>query len=261
MRTIIFKLAFYTLTPLWVMLLLITVPAKTYRPLYRGIDLWTKFILWLLRKVVRIDVEIRGLENLPAEGPYIVCPRHESTLDAFLAVSNLPCPTALGKRELFHTPLLGTLLRKMEIIRIDRGKGTAHQELPDLGDLLAKTKRPILVYPEGTRVRSMQRIKLRSGAFHIQEETGIDVITSATNAGYFWSAREFWMRPGRIILEFHPPMPKNLDKQDFMRELERRVVGRSHELTREAMAIDSPQPPGKPAGDGKSNTPLEADRE
>lgn len=236
MRTIIFKLAFYTLLPLWVISMLTAVPAKTYRPIYHGIRRWTAFVRWLLKKIARIDIEIRGLENLPAEGPYIVCPRHESTIDPFLAGSILPYPTALGKRELFYIPAFGTLLRKMEILKIDRGKGTAHHDLPDIEELLRQSKRPILVYPEGTRVKSLQKIKLRSGAFHIQDGTDLRVITSATNAGYFWSAREFWMRPGKIILEYHAPMPRGLDKEAFQAELERRVVGRSFELTKEAMA-------------------------
>ncbi len=247
MRTIIFKLTFYTLLPLWVISMLMAVPAKTYRPIYHGIRHWTDFVRWLLKKIVRIDIEVRGLENLPAEGPYIVCPRHESTIDAFLAASIIPYPTGLGKRELFYIPAFGTLLRKMEILKIDRGKGTAHENLPDIGELLRQSKRPLLVYPEGTRVKSLQQIKLRSGAFHIQDGTDFRVITSATNAGYFWSAREFWMRPGKIILEYHPPMPQGLDKDAFQAELGRRVVGRSFELTKEAMAAAGEELREKPA--------------
>jgi 1-acyl-sn-glycerol-3-phosphate acyltransferase len=236
MRTILFKLAFYTLTPLWVISMLVTLPAPSYRPLYHGIRQWTAFVRWLMKKIARIEVEIRGLENLPAKGPYIVCPRHESTIDSFLALSIIPYPTALGKRELFYIPFLGFLLMKMKVLKIDRGKGTAHQQLPDIGNLIQKADRPILVYPEGTRVRSLQRIKLKSGAFHIQDGTDLKVITSATNAGYFWSAREFWMRPGKIILEYHSPMPHGLGKEAFQAELEHRVVRRSFELTKAAMA-------------------------
>ena len=236
MRTILFKLAFYTLTPLWVISMLATVPAQTYHSVYHGIRGWTAFVRRLMKMIVRIEIEVRGTENLPPEGPYIVCPRHESTIDGFLALSTVPYPTALGKRELFYIPALGTLLRKMEILKIDRGKGTAHQDLPDIERLIRKSKRPILVYPEGTRVKSLHKIKLRSGAFHIQDGTDLKVITSATNAGYFWSAREFWMRPGKLILEYHPPMPQGLDKEAFQAELERRVVGRSFELTKQAMA-------------------------
>lgn len=235
MRTILFKLAFYTLTPLWVICLLLTLLAPTYRPVYRGIEIWTGVILWLLRNLVNIEMEIKGAENIPSSGPYIVCPKHESTLDAFAAVTVVPCPTALGKKELFYIPAMGQLLWKMKILKIDRWKGTAHQGLPDIEALIRKADRPILVYPEGTRVRSFERVKLRSGAFHIQDGTDLTVITSATNAGYFWPAREFWMRPGKIILEFHPPMPKGLSKEAFQAELRRRVIDRSFELTRQAM--------------------------
>ena len=236
MRTILFKLTFYSLMPLWVISMLVTLPRSSYRPVYHGIRGWTRFVRWLMKNIAGIEVEIRGQENLPAEGPYIVCPRHESTIDGFLAVSTVPYPTALGKSELFYIPILGFLLMKMKILKIDRGKGTAHHEMPDIEDLIRKAQRPILVYPEGTRVRSLQRVKLRSGAFHIQDGTDLPVITSATNAGYFWSAREFWMRPGKLVLEFHPPMPQGLDKDAFQAELGRRVVDRSFELTKEAMA-------------------------
>ena len=122
------------------------------------------------------------------------------------------------------------MLQKIELINVKRGKGTAHQELPDVAAILHQSKRPIIIYPEGTRVPVGMRYPLKSGAFYIQEEAQIPVFTVATNAGLFWRRNRFWIRPGTAIVEVHAAMPQGLSKEEFMAELEKRVVDRSLEL-------------------------------
>lgn len=233
-RALIFKGLFYGLTALWVIVLSLTLLWPNYKAVYWGLSFWSDFVTFMLRVITGIKVEVRGLENRPANGPYIVCPKHQSTMDAFLAIKYVPYATALAKKELFFYPILGLLLYKLGILPVLRDKGTAHKKLPDMEVFLKESKRPILVFPEGTRVPSGERRQLKAGAFHIHEATGLPVITGATNAGYFWPAHEWTMRPGTIIWELHPPLPEGLDKDAFMAEIQKQVIDRSEELARDA---------------------------
>ena len=238
-RSIIFKILFYGLTALYVVVLSLTLLWPNYRGAYRGITLWSDVVVFMLKVLVGIKVEIHGAENLPAEGPYIVSPKHESTIDAFLSIKHVPFATALAKKEIFYFPILGFVLHKLGAIPVNRQKGTAHKKLPSVGELIMKSKRPILVFPEGTRVPMGQKRALKPGAFHLQEECNIPVFTSATNAAYFWPSDQMLMRQGTIIWEIHPAMPTGLSKEKFMAELEKRIINRSDELKIEAKNIEN----------------------
>lgn len=237
-RSIIFKGLFYGLTALYVFLLSITLLWPNYKGAYRGIALWADVVSWLLKTIVGIKVEIRGVENLPEKGPYIVSPKHESTMDAFLAIKNVPYATALAKKEIFYFPILGFILLKLGAIPVNRQKGNAHKKLPSVGELILESKRPILVFPEGTRVPIGQKKNLKPGSFHLQQECKIPVFTAATNAAYFWPSDKLLMKKGTIVWEVHKAMPENLSKDEFMNELEVRIVKRSSELKAEAEKLD-----------------------
>ena len=43
------------------------------------------------------------------------------------------------------------------------------------------------------------------------------------NTGYFWPKNAFFKNPGTLTIEFLPPMPKGLDKREFIKELQDRI--------------------------------------
>lgn len=237
-RTLIFKILFYIMTAIFVLVLSVSLFVPGWRIVGRALGWWGDVIIWLIGIVVGVKVEFRGLENIPKEGPLIFSTKHESTMDALVSCKLFPEASGLAKSPLFYVPFLGQLLYKMGLIPVVRGKGTAHQHLPDVVKFMKKTKRPLMVFPEGTRAMPGQILPLKSGAFHIQEGADIPVYTAATNAGYFWPARHFRMKPGTMIYEIHSPIEKNLSKEDFMQEIKVRLMDRSDALRLEAQKKD-----------------------
>lgn len=183
--------------------------------------------MWLLRYVAGIHVEFHGLENVPHDRPVIICPKHESTIDAFAMFFILNNPSALAKHQLYYVPIMGQLLRKMRIVPVRRWKGTAHKKLPDVIGIIDPDSRPLLVFPEGTRTSPENPKPLKPGAWYLHEDLQLEVITSATNAGYFWPHDQFLMRSGTAIIEFHKPLAMDLDKDAFMAALDTNVIKRS----------------------------------
>ena len=236
-RSLAFTVFFFGYTLIHATALLFFCLPKSPEPLVRGVHAWCRVVLWGLRVIAGIRYEARGLENVPAGTAVILCAKHQSYFDPIVKYYLLPGLTALAKKELFAIPIIGTLLRKAGIIRVDRGAGTAHKQMPAAREAVLTARRPVIVYPEGTRVPPGKHRRLKSGAYYLQETGALPVITIATNSGLFWGRRQFLKYPGTIVVEFHEPMPAGLQKDAFMALLSERVIDRSNQLmleTREA---------------------------
>lgn len=242
MRGLLFRLFFFVSLTTWLILLMPLMLARSIDPVYFNVRRYAWFLFGVMKRVFGVEVEFRGLENLPQDSAYIYTSRHESTLDALTLWANLPPFTALVKRGLFWVPVLGNILRKQRLFAINRSSGTAHEDMPRVIAAVIDRKIPLVVFPEGTRARPGRTAKLRSGTYYLQADANIPVITVATNSGYFWPVKGLCLPRGKVVYEIHPPMPRNLDKEAFMAELRRRIVGRSEALRAEAEAATRSAP-------------------
>lgn len=196
----------------------------------RGIHLWTRMVLWLLRVVAKVHVRIDGKENLHHGKAAIIVSKHMSDLDPIVFFYLRPDMTALAKKELFKVPVIGLLLRKLAIVRIDRQAGTAHLGMEGVVRDIQEGKRALVVYPEGTRTRVGEEKKLKSGAFYLQLDGTIPAIPVATNSGLHWPKGLVRTIPGTVVYEIGSPMSHETRKAGFMEEVHRRVIARSDYL-------------------------------
>ena len=103
-------------------------------------------------------IRVEGLENVPKEGPVLLCPNHSSNWDPILLICALGREANLqimGKNQLFKIPILRTFLRKMGVFPVDRGHsdiGAVKRSIQALKDGFM-----LMVFPEGTRVRKKNR--------------------------------------------------------------------------------------------------------
>ncbi|MCG8503640.1 MAG: 1-acyl-sn-glycerol-3-phosphate acyltransferase [Sphingomonadales bacterium] len=229
-RSLAFTVFFFGYTLIHAVALLFFCLPRSPEPLIRGVRAWCRVVLWGARVMAGIRYEVRGLENVPADTAVVLCAKHQSYFDPIVKYYLLPGFTALAKKELFAIPIISTLLKKAGIIRVDRGAGTAHKQMPAARDAVIKARRPVVVYPEGTRVPPGKYRRLKSGTYYLQETGELPVVTIATNSGLFWGRRRFMKYPGTIVVEFHTPMPAGLGKDAFMALLSERVIDRSNQL-------------------------------
>ena len=232
-RSIIFNILFFIFAVVSFAVLTVTTLFPSDAPLRTCVKNWSKTSLFMARWIMGIKVEFRNLDKLPKKGAIIVAAKHQSNIDPLLIFLARNDVTAFAKKELFDLPFMGMLLKKMHIISVDRGKGTAHKSMDVVKDQVISLQRPLLVYPEGTRVPVGQRRKLKSGAYFAQESYDLPVYTVATNSGCFWS-RGFWHKAGTVVFEIGGPIDDNLSKTDFMAALYEKVVVRSDILMRDS---------------------------
>ncbi|MDG1994977.1 MAG: lysophospholipid acyltransferase family protein [Emcibacteraceae bacterium] len=189
------------------------------------------FIIFLYDKVANVKIIERGIENIPREKGFIFCSKHMSNLDALVLYRRSPNLTALAKKGLLSVPLLNLVFKKMGVIGINRGAGEAQKQTSEIVKILLHNKTPMIIFAEGTRTVVGERRPLKSGAFYFQQEADdLDIIVVAHNFGMAWPKKSIIKWPGTSIIEYFPPMPTGMDKQEFMAELDRCILDRSEEL-------------------------------
>ena len=139
------------------------------------------------------------------------------------------------KEELFAIPVYGWYLRKAGYVRVDR-RGGAKALRALLRDARAAMNagRPLVIFPEGTRSAPGERRPYHPGVAALYRHLKITVVPAALNSGLFWGRHAFLKTPGRIVLEFLPPIAPGLTHEDFMKELAHRIEGASERLRIEA---------------------------
>jgi 1-acyl-sn-glycerol-3-phosphate acyltransferase len=208
---------------------------------------WSKGVLWLLRAIVGLDHRVLGLDRIPA-GPCIVAMKHQSAWDAIALPVVLDDPAPVVKRELLRLPVYGWYMARAGAIAIDRTAGAAAlRTMVAAARQAAAEGRPIVIYPQGTRVAPGTAAPYQPGVFALYQALALPVVPAAVNSGLFWRRRSFLKRPGWITLEFLEPIPPGWPRRRMMAELERRIETATAALERTAgdgrRAVTASAPP------------------
>ena len=141
---------------------------------------------WLqqpLRRVVRPlvnrlwDLEVTGLENIPAVGPALLAPNHLSFLDSPFTMSLMPRRTlAVGKAEYMDSWKTRHFFPATGMIPLDRSGGDASQVALDAAATALERGDLFLIYPEGTRTRDGYLHKGKTGVARLALRTGAPII-------------------------------------------------------------------------------------
>lgn len=205
------------------------------RPTVRAIArFWCRGNLWLLDRIVGVELEIRGREHIP-QGGVLVAAKHQSQLETFGMMPFLPDPTFVLKRELTWLPFFGWFLIKLNFIAINRSAGSeALTQLLEQADDAVRKGRQVVIYPEGTRKRVGDAPRYKQGVLHLYERLGAPCVPVAMNTGVFWPKGTLERRQGRAVIEFLPAIPAGLPRDVFQQELIARIEAASDALIREA---------------------------
>jgi len=227
-RSLIYAFLFYAGTTLWV---LAGVVASLFgqRPALAVVLSWVELNHWLTSRVLGIHTKVEGV--IP-EGAHLIAVKHEAMFETTEMVRLSKLPIIVIKRELSDIPLFGFLTRRYGVIPVERSAGAkALREMVAAGKEALATGRPVLIFPEGTRVHSGATPKLRSGFAGLYRALGLPVVPVAVNSGRLWG-RGFIHRPGTVTFKVGETIPAGL-KRD---EIEERVHAAINALASEARA-------------------------
>jgi 1-acyl-sn-glycerol-3-phosphate acyltransferase len=162
----------------------------------------------LALKIARVEIELRGKENISADQNYLFLANHQSYCDPPALVFSIPLDVRLIlKKELRRLPLIGYILQLGGFVFVDRKDRSQAIEAMKQAVRQLRNEESFLIYPEGTRTRTGKMGPFKKGPFVLAIESGVPIIPVSVSGGYaIMSPHQFKITPGRIRISLHPPI-------------------------------------------------------
>jgi 1-acyl-sn-glycerol-3-phosphate acyltransferase len=162
-------------------------------------------------------VEVTGLENLPTGGGSLFVANHQGAFDVPLLIGFVPVLKGfVSKKENFRLPIVGTWMKLLGCIVIDRGdlRQSAGAIARGIRDLQAG--RSLVIFPEGTRSKSGRLQRFKEGSFKLATRSGATIVPLTIDGSYrLLEGNRGRITPGCIRLTIHSPLsPGERDSAD-----------------------------------------------
>ena len=184
-----------------------------------------KYIVLILRIILNTKVIFHGVENLKKVENYFVASAHQSMFETFALQIPLDGPIFILKKELLNIPLFGWYLRKIGSIAIVR-ETTTKENLnffDKVKKIIEKNKRPLLIFPQGTRVKIDENPPFKKGVGRIYKALNLPCIPVALNTGKVWPKNSFMKYPGDIHISFLEPIMSGKGNEEFTKDIENQI--------------------------------------
>ena len=183
---------------------------------------WTSFCLkiFLSTKII-----IKGRENILNNEKFFIAASHQSMFETFYLQTIFNSPVFILKKELLQIPIFGWYLKKIGSISINRNKTTKDNLgfFNDISKTISQSNRPLIIFPQGTRVLPDDRTPFKKGASRIYEELKINCLPVAINSGYVWPKKGRKNSNRTITISILKPISAGLEKSEFLKTLEKNI--------------------------------------
>ena len=182
---------------------------------------WTSLCL---RVILSVKVKVLGKENIITNEKFFIASSHQSMFETFYLQTIFNSPVFILKRELMLIPIFGWYLKKIGSISIRRNKITKYN-LGFFDDIkkIINTKRPLIIFPQGTRVKPNEKPPFKKGVARIYEELKISCQPIAINSGYVWPKKGIKKPNKQITISILPSIDYGMKKNEFVVYLEKKV--------------------------------------
>ena len=230
-KSLIFNFLFYSIV---IVVMIIAIPSLLFPKKITLI--FGKFlanaIIFILRISLNTKVIFHGLNNLKKENRYFVASAHQSLLETFILQSPIDFPIFILKKELLKIPVFGWYLKKISSIEIIR-ETTTKENLnffEKVKKVVEEENRPLLIFPQGTRVKFGERAPFKKGVGRIYSSLNIPCVPVALNTGKIWPKGSFMKYSGVIHISFLEPIMPGLDSNEFLDKLEKNIYSEIERL-------------------------------
>ncbi len=180
---------------------------------------WASFCL---RLFLSTKIIIKGKENILKNTKFFIASSHQSMFETFYLQIIFNSPVFILKKELLAIPIFGWYLKKIGSISINRNKIT-RENLGFLDGILktiSTSNRPLIIFPQGTRLLPEDRSPFKKGVSRIYEELKIVCQPIAINSGYTWPKKGLKKPYSNLTISILKPIEAGLNKKKFLKKLE-----------------------------------------
>ncbi len=183
---------------------------------------WSGFCLKLF---LSVKIIIKGKENIIKNNKFFIASSHQSMFETFFLQTIFNSPVFILKKELMLIPIFGWYLKKIGSISIKRNRITKENLnfIDDILEFVRKSNRPLIIFPQATRVLPNDRPAFKKGVGRIYEELKIFCQPIAVNSGYVWPKKGKKKSHKQIIISILKPINPGLKREDFVQTLEKNI--------------------------------------
>jgi len=180
------------------------------------------YVIWILKIFLNTKIEFKGLENLRKHEKFFVASAHQSMFETFALQIVINGPIFILKKELTKIPFFGWGLKKIGAIVIVRNTVTKENLnfFDRVKESVNKSNRPLLIFPQGTRIKYKEKVPFKKGVGRIYQTLEIPCVPVALNSGKVWPKNSFNKYPGKITISFLNPISPGLEKEKFIERLQ-----------------------------------------
>ena len=180
---------------------------------------WSTFCLkiFLSTKII-----IKGKENIITNDKFFIACSHQSMFETFFLQTIFYSPVFILKKELLKIPIFGWYLKKIGSISIDRNKTTKNNLgfFDKISKLVDRSNRPLIIFPQGTRLLPDDRSPFKKGASRIYHQLKIKCQPIAINSGNIWPKKGQLKQNLILTISILHPIEAKLDKEVFLKNLQ-----------------------------------------
>ncbi len=175
-----------------------------------------------LRFFLSTKIIIKGKENIIKNEKFFIASSHQSMFETFFLQTIFNSPVFILKKELLKIPILGWYLKKIGSIYIDRNKVTKENLgfFDQISYLIKSSNRPLIIFPQGTRLAPDDRTPFKKGASRVYDELKIKCQPVAINSGNVWPKKGKLKPNKNLTISILKPIESGLNKDIFLQNLQ-----------------------------------------
>ena len=183
---------------------------------------WSSFCLKIF---LNTKIKIKGKENIITDSKFFIASSHQSMFETFFLQTIFNSPKFILKHELLKIPIFGWYLSKIGSISVNRNKITRDNLglLEKIKKAVINSNRPLIIFPQGTRVLPKDKIPFKKGVGKIYEQLKIECLPLAINSGVVWPKTGKKKSDKEIIVSILSPIKLGHDKETFLKILEKNI--------------------------------------
>ena len=178
-----------------------------------------------LKVLMSTRIKVLGKENIINDNNFFIAATHQSMFETFYLQTIFKFPVFILKKELLKIPIFGWYLKKIGSISIDRNKVTKDnfRFFDDIIKIIKNTRRPLIIFPQGTRVKPDERPPFKKGVARIYEKIKVPCQPVVINSGYVWPKKGIKIAKKTITISILPKIDYGMEKEYFLKNLEEKI--------------------------------------
>ena len=190
-----------------------------------GGKLFGYWSIFCLKLFLNTKIEVKGRENILSKEKFFIAASHQSMFETFFLQTLFNSPKFILKNELLKIPVFGWYLRKIGSISVQRNKISKDNLglLDKIKDSAINSDRPIIIFPQGTRVLPEDRSPFKKGAGRIYSELKIKCQPIAINSGTVWPKKGSLIKNKTITIAILKAIEPGLDAIEFTNLIEKQI--------------------------------------